>query len=187
MDAMRPMLDLMKSEIVTSQQAAIIQLKESFLQQILQLNETISEYTTRVVTLEEKIAALQKEMKEIKTVPKPTYATVTGHNLPGKPSAQNTTGNPVNNQSTSKGHQEKAKKERLTQAKYPIAEREILTSFKNGLECEPKDENAFRALKTVNEVVAENKDLGKPPFIHSRFTLSNNLALLLVLITGLGL
>jgi cell division septum initiation protein DivIVA len=64
-------------------------LKESFLQQILQLNETISEYTTRVVTLEEKIAALQKEMKEIKTVP--TYTTVTGYNLRDKPSAQNTT------------------------------------------------------------------------------------------------
>jgi hypothetical protein len=52
MDAMKPMLDLMKSEIFSSQQAAIIQLKESFLQQILQLNNTISEYTTGVVTLE---------------------------------------------------------------------------------------------------------------------------------------
>jgi hypothetical protein len=52
-DAMKPMLDLMKSEIVASQQAAIIQLQESFLQQILQLNETIGEYTTRVVALEE--------------------------------------------------------------------------------------------------------------------------------------
>jgi hypothetical protein len=111
--AMKPMLDLMKSEIVASQQAAII----------LQLNETISEYTTGVVTLEEKTGALQKEMKEIKTVPKPAYANVTGNNLPDKPSAQNTTSNPVNNQSTSKGHQEKAKKERLTQAKYPIAKR----------------------------------------------------------------
>jgi CRISPR/Cas system CSM-associated protein Csm4 (group 5 of RAMP superfamily) len=103
----------MKSEIVASQQASIIQLKESFLQQILQLNETISEYITRVVTLEEKIAALQKEMKEIKTVPMPTYATVAGNNQPEKHPAQNTTSNPVNNQSTSKGHQEKAKKERL--------------------------------------------------------------------------
>jgi hypothetical protein len=113
-------------------------------------------------------------MKEIKTVPKPTYATVTGHNLPDKHLAQNTTSNPVNNQSTSKGHQEKAKKERLTQAKYPIAEREIVISFKNGLKCEPTDENAFRALKTVNKAIAENKDLERPPFIRARFTLSNN-------------
>jgi phage shock protein A len=74
MDAMKLMLDLMKSDIIASQQAAIIQLKESFLQQIQQLNETIREYTTRIVALEGKIAALQKEMKEIKTVPKPTYA-----------------------------------------------------------------------------------------------------------------
>jgi TolA-binding protein len=72
-DAMKPMLDLMKSEIVASQQVAIVQLKGSFLQQILQLNEIISEHTTRVVTLEEKIAALQKELKEIKTVQKLTY------------------------------------------------------------------------------------------------------------------
>jgi hypothetical protein len=43
MDAMKLMLDLMKSKIFAPQQAAIIQLKESFLQQILQLNETISE------------------------------------------------------------------------------------------------------------------------------------------------
>jgi hypothetical protein len=113
-DAMKPMLELMKSEIIASQQVAIIQLKESFLQQILQLNETISEYTTRVVTLEEKIAALQKEMEEIKTVQKPTYANVTGNNLPEKPPAHNTTSNPVNNQSASKRYQEKAKKERLT-------------------------------------------------------------------------
>jgi hypothetical protein len=175
-DTMKPMPDLMKSEIVASQQAAIIQFKESFLQQILQLNETISEHTTRVVILEEKIAALQKE-KKIKTVPKPTYATVTDHNMPDKPSAQNTTSNPVNNQSTSKGYQEKAKKERLTQAKYPISEREIVISFKNGLKCEPTDENAFRALTTVNTVIAENKDLEKPLFIRARFTLSNNLAL----------
>jgi hypothetical protein len=35
MDTMKTMLDLMESEIVASQQAAIIQLKESFLQQIL--------------------------------------------------------------------------------------------------------------------------------------------------------
>jgi hypothetical protein len=65
----------------------------------------------------------------------------------------------------------------LTQAKYPIAEREIVISFKNGLKCKPTDENAFRALKTVNKVIAENKDLEKPPFICARFTLSNNLAL----------
>jgi DNA replication initiation complex subunit (GINS family) len=120
MNAMKPMLDLLKSSIVASQQAAVIQLNGSFLQQILQLNETISEYTTRVITLEEKIAASQKEMKEIKAVPKPTYTAVAGHNLPDKPSAQNTTSNPVNNQSTSKGHQRKAKKERLTQAKYLV-------------------------------------------------------------------
>jgi hypothetical protein len=177
MDAMKPMLDLMKSEIVASQQATIVQLKESFLQQILQLNKTISEYTTRAVNLEEKMAALQKEMKEIKTVPKPTYATITGNNLPKKPPVRNTTSNPVNNQSTSKGHQEKAKKERLTQAKYPIAEREIVISFENGLKCEPTDENVFRALKTMNKVIAENKDLEKPPYIRAHFTLNNNLAL----------
>jgi hypothetical protein len=68
-------------------------------------------------------------MKEIKmaskpthatTVPKPTHATVTGNNLPERPLALNTTSKPGNNQSMSKGYQEKAKKERLTQAKYPI-------------------------------------------------------------------
>jgi hypothetical protein len=69
MDAMKPMLDLITSEIVASQQASIIQLKESFLQQILQLNETTSEYTTRVVTLEEKIASLQKEIKRSRNPP----------------------------------------------------------------------------------------------------------------------
>jgi hypothetical protein len=100
------------------------------------------------------------------------------HNhLPDKPSAQNTTSNPVNNQSTSTEHQEKPKKERLTQTKYLIAEREIIISFKNGLKCEPTDENAFRALKTVNKVIAENKDLEKPPFIRTHFTLGNNFAL----------
>jgi hypothetical protein len=60
MDAMKPMLDLMKSEIVASQQAAIIQLKESFLQQILQLNETISEYTTRVCNFRGKDCRIAK-------------------------------------------------------------------------------------------------------------------------------
>jgi uncharacterized coiled-coil protein SlyX len=119
-DVVQPVLDLMKSEIVASQMATAVQLKESFLRQILQLNETISEYTTRVATLEEKLAALQKEMKETKmaskptnatTVPKPTYATVTGNNLPERPPALNTTSKPVNNQSMSKGYQEKAKKE----------------------------------------------------------------------------
>jgi hypothetical protein len=65
----------------------------------------------------------------------------------------------------SKGRQGKAKKERLTQAKHPIAGGEIVLSFKNGLKCKPMDENAFRALKTVNKVIAENKDLEKLPFI----------------------
>jgi hypothetical protein len=65
----------------------------------------------------------------------------------------------------------------LTHVRYPIAEREIFISFKNGFKCEPTDENAFQALKTVNKVIAENKDLENPPFIRARFTLSNNLAL----------
>jgi hypothetical protein len=45
------------------------------------------------------------------------------------------------------------------------------------LKCEPIDKNAFRALKTVNKVIKEIKDLEKPPFIYARFILSNNLAL----------
>jgi hypothetical protein len=57
-DGIGPMLDLIKSEIIALQLATIVQLKESFLQQILQLNETISKFTTRVVTLEEKLATL---------------------------------------------------------------------------------------------------------------------------------
>jgi hypothetical protein len=63
----------------------------------------------------------------------------------------------------------------LTQAKYPITEREIIISFENDLKCEPTDENAFLALKAVNKVVAENNDLEKPPFLGARFTLSINL------------
>jgi hypothetical protein len=43
METMKPMLELIKAKIIASQQAVIIQLKESFHQQILQLNQTISE------------------------------------------------------------------------------------------------------------------------------------------------
>jgi hypothetical protein len=52
-DVVQPVVDVMKSEIIASQMATAVQLKEGFLRQILQLNETISKYTTRVATLEE--------------------------------------------------------------------------------------------------------------------------------------
>jgi hypothetical protein len=61
----------------------------------------------------------------------------------------------------------------------PLSPLEFPTSLmgKNCLKCELTDETAFQALKAANKIVAENKDLEKPPFVRARFTLSNNVAL----------
>lgn len=76
----------------------------------------------------------------------------------------------------------KPKLEKLVQAKYPLAEREIILSFANPLNVPPTEKNADIALEKINKIIVDHKDILQPPFTRARFTVNNNL----VLTTGLN-
>lgn len=97
------------------------------------------------------------------------------HELPAKPEVQD------GFQLVSRKKQKK-KVETLVQAKYPLAEREIILSFTAPLNVPPTDTNADIALEKVNKVIVDHKDILQPPFTRARFTVNNNL----VLTTGLN-
>jgi hypothetical protein len=67
------------------------------------------------------------------------------------------------------------KPEKLVQALYPKAEREIAIHFDKNTGFIPTDKLARDALNMVNRALVDNKDVLSPPFLCSRFSRNNNL------------
>jgi hypothetical protein len=67
------------------------------------------------------------------------------------------------------------KPEKLVQALYPKAEREIVVHFDKYTGFIPTNKLARDALDTVNRALVDNKDVLSPPFLCSRFSRNNNL------------
>jgi hypothetical protein len=138
--------------------------------QMSAVREVNTQLKSNITIIEEK---LKKMQSQIDTKPTPTFASVAGSGLPPRPNVDMPPPGKPNGQ-TLQG--KNAKKEKLIQALYPKAAREVIVSFADADKLDLTKEVADKALTEVNSAFL-NSDLKKRPFHGARFSIAKNLIL----------